>query len=557
MAESRTVYKYLPVIGDSYLKQKACWWKVATSDGIFPYKYGLGSFHYLKGRHRSACEFPQGFHFFGDSGGFSVSANTNIYIKRDLGELFQEVRISKLAEHCTKWEKVTNKNGEEMEVSYVNNLNIFAKTAHLSYIFVTTEHKIKQVIRHKFKGKLLRIATDKKEVTVTSDHSLAYVDKDDTGRLVLHSKPSSEFKVGHMLLEIDVVDQNRLALSPILAITEEDYDDYVYDIACNGYFIGNNILCHNSVVTQNAVVNPVECYEWQKENCNVGVILDIPPYLATGTAQFGGNAAIVFKENLEKTIANVQAVKDVYDPKSAFEWWGVIQGETPEQREQWYNEITKIHKFTGYALSPKPSYDWRQIVSHMLLAAKKKIKRIHILQISSPLTIMLTMFINKKLGEPFEFISFDSSTPLRLASIGEHFTFNPETIRFNRVRSRVPVPLCDCELCQQFNHEDEHWCARPNVLVRSLHIIRAIVELTNYVQEFSVDTLAEHLSSRGRREFKECDQLLYQYQKTKKILSSKEHKNYIRGSGLDAAFETDDAGGFDSDVPEEFVEIYK
>lgn len=352
-----TDYKYLPVMNANLMYSPFKWWKLESKDGILPYKYGLGSFHYIQGYHRKNFDMQDDFYLFGDSGGFSV-------------------------------------------------------------------------------------------------------------------------------------------------------------------------------VTLGATISPIECYQWQTENCETGVILDMPPYVFSGSAQFGGNAATIFNERLELTKRNVQLVKDtVYDKKSKMDWWIVIQGETQKQRERWFTELNKIHKFKGAALSPKPSYDWTQIVGQMLYAAKLKIKRIHVLQVSSLNSIALIMYVNQVLGEPFDFITFDSSTPVRLSAMGAHQVFDPKTFSLNNVINRHSL-VCDCELCQQAKPllEKMHWCTKNAVILRTTHSIKEVVKAVNFIIEMSEDELDKSLYAFKKNDYFMIKKMISHFLSTGEVMDFWEKKNYVTKS---------------------------
>jgi len=258
----------------------------------------------------------------------------------------------------------------------------------------------------------------------------------------------------------------------------------------------------------------------------------MPPYVFSGTAQFGGNAASIFNERLELTKRNVKLVADtVYNKKSKMDWWVVIQGETQKQREMWFTELNKIHKFKGAALSPKPSYDWTQIVGQMLYAAKLKIKKIHVLQVSSLYSIALIMYVNKVLGEPFKFITFDSSTPVRLSAMGVHQVFDEKTVSLNNIVRRKSL-VCDCELCQQAKPiiENMHWCTKNAVVLRSVHSIKEVVKATTFLTKLDEKELDALLYKFKKQEYFMIKKMISHFQSTSEILDFWEKKNYVTKS---------------------------
>lgn len=205
-----------------------------------------------------------------------------------------------------------------------------------------------------------------------------------------------------------------------------------------------------SVVSQDAKIDAENVIKWQLLNCDAGVILDIPPYSFSGKAQFGGNAAKKFVPSLHVTVQNIQRAREYLLRKRdairpEFQWWGVIQGETYEQKEEWYSRVWNEYQFEGCALSPKPSYDVVQIASHMTLAYRKGIKRLHVLQVTGKTGVATIIYLMKMWGEPFELVTFDSSTYARQAAIRRYM----KSIDDYAFIEKAEELECTCPVCSR------------------------------------------------------------------------------------------------------------
>lgn len=184
-----------------------------------------------------------------------------------------------------------------------------------------------------------------------------------------------------------------------------------------------------TLVTQaDTSIDPTEVIRWQLENCTRGVILDVPPYRPNSAIQFRGSAGEWWEESIERTVKNVKRGVQYYlhyvtleqfnHRSPVFRWWGVVQGEERVQMEEWHEAISKVYGFTepgeGWALAPKPSTDLLSCTRYMRFAHDKKLKNVHLLQVTAEKTVGVVLALAALSGQ-FELVTYDSASALRCA----------------------------------------------------------------------------------------------------------------------------------------------
>lgn len=209
-------------------------------------------------------------------------------------------------------------------------------------------------------------------------------------------------------------------------------------------------------VTQNANLNPVDVLRWQEKVCTHGLILDVPPYDFTGTAQFGGTAAKLFRKSLDQTAKNAREMMNHRERKD-LKMYGVIQGETQPQREEWYKTVAETSsEYFGWALSPKPSYDPYKIASYLLTAYEHGLKNIHVLQVSGVKTVSVIFEFLRQIDDKDWFVTFDSSTPLTQAVKNHLYDVDGSITKAVRINlDSIPnTQLCSCPVCSSSTYEE-------------------------------------------------------------------------------------------------------
>lgn len=168
-----------------------------------------------------------------------------------------------------------------------------------------------------------------------------------------------------------------------------------------------------SVVTKGASIDPVAVMRWQLEWCHAGVILDRPPYGATGGQQFAGSAIDMLKQAREITVGNVKKALPTYLRQTQnFKWYGVLQGDNLEQIKYWHQGVRDAYPFDeegeGWAIAPKPSTDMLAIARYCGFIRAQQIKNVHVLQVTSAKPVGLFTALCRLAG--VEYLTFDSAT---------------------------------------------------------------------------------------------------------------------------------------------------
>lgn len=232
-----------------------------------------------------------------------------------------------------------------------------------------------------------------------------------------------------------------------------------------------------SVATTNAPVDPIAALRWQVENCDVGVILDIPPYRRLGSKVFrlSGSAAEVWDESLNRTLQNVRAaLPHLPSPETTkFRWWGVVQGESYDQMRQWFEAVSEVYPFEqegeGWAFKPHPSNDLLAVAQTFRLVKEQGIKRVHLLQSTGSFTLGVAFALAKLSG--VEFLTFDSAAPSnrgwnRQLEKPSNDPFVQIMIRERprhggeRLAEKYMRNVCTCQSCIWLREDEEEWGER-------------------------------------------------------------------------------------------------
>lgn len=182
-------------------------------------------------------------------------------------------------------------------------------------------------------------------------------------------------------------------------------------------------------------LHPVDVLEWQVENADSGTILDMPPYAGFEGSpdDFGVDAEYddwrtgLFEERLSRSKKNAELMHEHLETLRSegnqraqdYIQLGVIQGTAAEgannqyeSLKRWYDEISSVKDYDGWALSPKPSHNLSQVALHLAFAEEylDDARWLHVLQVGSLCNKALLMYYAWK-SDNEHFITSDSSTP--------------------------------------------------------------------------------------------------------------------------------------------------
>ncbi len=246
------------------------------------------------------------------------------------------------------------------------------------------------------------------------------------------------------------------------------------------------------VVTLDGYVDPKKLIHWQEENSQAGVILDYPPYSATNSAAFGGTPSLEFFRKCMKKTCDNSTIMLENKKSEKFKLYGVVQGDTFNQAEEWFKEMLKVEsncgEFGGWALSPKPSEDPIRIAMMGLLMLKYQIKKpLHILQVSGRAGIFIAALIRKLTGNT---VTIDSSTFAVAARYGSIIDPDkiPNLIKVGRSSEHTLKKwLCDCPVCTKLKPDIRKEFPSEILQYLDLHNLYHLIKLTNYADSIVED----------------------------------------------------------------------
>jgi hypothetical protein len=250
-----------------------------------------------------------------------------------------------------------------------------------------------------------------------------------------------------------------------------------------------------SIATQGADIDPVGAMHWQIGHCNVGFILDVPPYGSTGsdaltnTKAMQGRAADRWAESLDKTVKHVRRALPEYlrsrqHEDIPFRWWGVLHGETPEQRTAWWNAVRNIYTFPdpdeGWAIKIHPLNDALQLAHALRFLGQQKVRQVHVLG-GVGLQCLSTLFVlGQQIG--LNLATYDSSSSIKRGLRRAVMIPTPDGLdfeeRLENWRDRKEVfgraymrDKCDCDSCQDYrrDHPVEGWGSEREVEQRMVY----------------------------------------------------------------------------------------
>jgi hypothetical protein len=216
-----------------------------------------------------------------------------------------------------------------------------------------------------------------------------------------------------------------------------------------------------SALTLGVDIDPRHVMRWQVKFCNVGVILDTPPWPKRRDDQPG------FKECLARTVAATRAALPIYrralDAGTQFRWWGVVHGRTPAELEQWWRAIRRVYPFKadgeGLAFKPFPTNDPVGMADVLEFIADKGIRRAHFFATAGRYALETLCCLGPKRG--LELATFDSTTATLHGNYRRLLVRTPygrEQVRGEAAVRRHMVEECGCVSCD-FLRQDVQECA--------------------------------------------------------------------------------------------------
>ena len=186
--------------------------------------------------------------------------------------------------------------------------------------------------------------------------------------------------------------------------------------------------------------------EWLKENCDIGLALDIPPTLS------GDQPSEQEYEHAKNTLVENNGVYERY--RDDLMCYNVLHGETDERMQDWYDSV-KDTSFEGWAVGLKPSsHPILQARGLGFMAANGHKKNIHVLGASGFDVIPLFAYASKDI----ENLTYDSSSYNR--GVIERQYIMPQAMRFKMhfgtkektentkvLNNKLHSMPCNCPVC--------------------------------------------------------------------------------------------------------------
>jgi len=218
------------------------------------------------------------------------------------------------------------------------------------------------------------------------------------------------------------------------------------------------------IVTMGKYINPIDVLRWQEANCQIGLILDCPPYDIAPDTFFFGNLKD-FDLNMKRTADNTNIAYN--NRKTDMKLVGVVQGDNWDRLTKWFNNMNQ--NMDGWSIKPNPSYEPLKVAMAGAFAIENfPDKPLHILQVSGINTMAIAVYISKYFKPQ---VTFDSSSYARGAMGREYlipFSLSQKLI-FGNNGHRVDKLPCMCPVCSVIKPE-ELWAegSMPGALI-SLH----------------------------------------------------------------------------------------
>jgi len=170
-------------------------------------------------------------------------------------------------------------------------------------------------------------------------------------------------------------------------------------------------------------LNVGEIIEIQNLYGDIGMMLDVPPIKGELNWKY-------FSECLEETRINLHKAKNY---KKNFKYYFVLQGETFETLDTWYNELNHIDTFDGVSL--KGLTLEKMLLAAMYAIDKTDYKNFHFLGVSSTNRQILIDYLFKGMDDSY-CVTYDSTTPVMLGkSKMMKFPFSDVTLSFSKVKN--------------------------------------------------------------------------------------------------------------------------
>jgi len=246
--------------------------------------------------------------------------------------------------------------------------------------------------------------------------------------------------------------------------------------------------------TRNFNLNPISVLRWQEKNCDIGVILDRPPYKLrddNGRHPILEKSTSNFNKYLEITYDNARVMYDNRENKR-LKLYGVIQGSNKHEIETWYDKINGIGDWDGWAIAPKPPGDLLSLAMYLKFIEENSINRLHIFLSTTIDAFMLVAYINSNYLDID--ITMDSVSFLMAEKFGK--IVSPITYKFTDLFSRKYIGdkdikwVCDCPWCTSYRDDLDEYVKTFDInfyYIINMHNLYKLVTFVDMVNEYAKD----------------------------------------------------------------------
>jgi hypothetical protein len=219
---------------------------------------------------------------------------------------------------------------------------------------------------------------------------------------------------------------------------------------------GFTLRSPSRAMRSNKAIDPVAVLKWQISLCRGGAILDLPPIQQERGRRWRewGKALEVTKKHTQRALPTyIEARK----AGSKFRWWAVGHGNSEEEFEAWYREISNIYPFEdegeGWAVKAEPNPDAYTVARTLHTLQRLGVTRTHFLAATGQDVTAVLFTLGPEAG--LEFVTYDSAYAIkdgfnrgafRPAADGLSWSTMQEIGDENHVRKYV-IEECECEAC--------------------------------------------------------------------------------------------------------------
>ena len=224
------------------------------------------------------------------------------------------------------------------------------------------------------------------------------------------------------------------------------------------------------ITQRNIKYSPEEVFKWQQKHTHIGFSVDCLPFIVPGedTVAPGSMSGWIFDEKnfldyARKSKDNIEVTKPYRDREKYpdFSFYGIIQGRTYAEYQEWYNVIRDDKYLDGYCCKA-PNMNPMTIAETCVFAIHNLVKPVHFLGIGNLSRSIIIYYANKYIKQPitFDSSSYDIGTQYRsyllpfminrkLRFVSEHNMGDDSEIcnQDDVVYYENANDLCDCAVC--------------------------------------------------------------------------------------------------------------